>query len=150
MTHRLCLIALACVAFGVPADAMTRAELEGKWTNPKHSTVVNVTRCGEGTEYCAVVVEASEKTKENAAKGGTTSFVGTEILRVHAVGDDEFGGTAFDPESNLHVAATVHLLGPGVMEMKGCAMMGLVCQTQRWTKIESSRRSQHRSKVRGG
>jgi uncharacterized protein (DUF2147 family) len=118
---------------------MSPSSFEGRWTNPKHSTVVSVSNCGDGTEYCAVVVEASEKTQENARKGGTTHFIGTEILRVHPAGADVFSGSAFDPESNLHVSATVRLVGPGTMEMRGCAMMGLVCQTQRWTKAEGVR-----------
>ena len=118
------------------ATAMPQAGLEGQWTNPRHSTVVRVAKCGGGTDYCAVVVKASEKTQQNAAKGGTTQFIGTQILRVHPVGVGRFDGTAFDPESNLQVSATVHLVGPGVMEMKGCAMMGLICQTQRWTKLQ--------------
>jgi uncharacterized protein (DUF2147 family) len=62
-------------------------------------------------------------------------FIGTEILRVRPVGDGTFKGTAFDPESNMHVSATVTVLGPGEMEIKGCAVLGLICQAQRWTKV---------------
>jgi uncharacterized protein (DUF2147 family) len=35
----------------------------------------------------------------------------------------------------MHVSATVRVVGPGVMEMKGCALLGLVCEEQRWTKV---------------
>jgi uncharacterized protein (DUF2147 family) len=107
---------------------------EGHWTNPKHSTVVRVSRCG-GDDYCAVVLKASAKAQANARKGGTMHYIGTEILRVHPTGDGTFKGTAFDPESNMHVSATVTVVGPGQMEIKGCALLGLICQAQRWTKI---------------
>ena len=109
--------------------------LEGHWENPKHTTVVNVSRC-EGDYYCAVVLKASAKAQANARKGGTVHFIGTEILRVRPAGEGIFKGTAFDPESNMHVDATVHMVGPGVMELKGCAIMGLICQEQRWTKAD--------------
>ena len=110
--------------------------LEGHWENPKHTTVVNVSVCGSGPEYCAIVLKASAKAQENARKGGTIHYIGTEILRVHQAGEGIFKGTAFDPESNMHVEATVKMVAPGVMELKGCAIMGLICQEQRWTKAD--------------
>lgn len=119
----------------VSAAAASPEGLEGHWENPKHTTVVNVSVCGPGPEYCAVVLKASAKAQANAAKGGTTHFIGTEILRVKPTGDGVFKGTAFDPESNMHVDATVRLVAPGVMDMKGCALFGLVCESQRWTKV---------------
>jgi uncharacterized protein (DUF2147 family) len=132
---RLIAIGLIGAAFAVSAAAARANDLEGHWENPKHTTVVNVSVCGPGPEYCAVVLKASAKAQANAAKGGTTHFIGTEILRVKPAGDGVFKGTAFDPESNMHVDATVRLVAPGVMDMKGCALLGLVCESQRWTKV---------------
>ena len=131
-----CLFPLALLTAAVlatPAAAQTSA-FEGHWANPKHSTIVNVSRC-DGEYYCAVVLKASAKAQANARKGGTLHFIGTEILRVRPSGEGVFKGTAFDPESNMHVSATVRVLGPGEMEIRGCALLGLVCQAQRWTKI---------------
>lgn len=129
-------VAAALVLLPTVSDASTSLSLlEGHWENPKHTTLVNVTSCGDGSELCAVVLKASAKTQENARKGGTAHFIGTEILRVHPAGDRIFKGTAFDPESNQHVRATVEMLGAGLMEVKGCALMGLVCQEQTWTKV---------------
>jgi uncharacterized protein (DUF2147 family) len=124
---------LAAAIVSSPAAAQSSG-FEGHWANPKHSTVVNVSRC-DGDYYCAVVLKASAKAQANAAKGGTTHFIGTQILRVRPAGGRIFKGTAFDPESNMHVSATVTVLGPGEMEIKGCALLGLVCQAQRWTKV---------------
>jgi uncharacterized protein (DUF2147 family) len=120
---------------GSAAAAGASDGLEGHWENPKHSMVVNVSRCEDGRDYCAIVIKASAKAQANAAKGGTTHFIGTEILRVRPSGDGTFKGTAFDPESNMHVDATVTMAAPGVMDLKGCALLGLVCETQRWTKV---------------
>ena len=126
------LLALATIAS--PASAQT-SDLLGHWANPKHTTVVEVSLCGSGPQYCAVVLKASAKAQANARKGGTMHFIGTEILRVRPAGDGVFKGTAFDPESNMHVSATVTVLGPNEMQIKGCALLGLVCEAQRWTKI---------------
>jgi uncharacterized protein (DUF2147 family) len=127
--------ALIGAVFTVSTAAAEPSSLEGHWENPKHTTVVNVSVCGPGPEYCAVVLKASAKAQANAAKGGTMHFIGTEILRVKPAGEGVFKGTAFDPESNMHVDATVRLVAPGVMDMKGCALLGLVCESQRWTKV---------------
>jgi uncharacterized protein (DUF2147 family) len=116
-----------------PAAAEPNA-FEGQWANPKHSMIVNVSRCG--ADYCALVIKASEKAQANARKGGTKHFIGTEILRVHAAGAGTFKGTAFDPESNMHVAATVRVIGPGAMDIRGCALFGLMCEEQRWTRVD--------------
>ncbi len=125
---------LAWLVVTTPAAALANG-LEGHWENPKHTTVVNVSRCG-GDYYCATVLKASAKAQANARKGGTMHFIGTEILHVRPAGDGVFKGTAFDPESNMHVDATVRMVGPGVMELKGSATMGLICQEQRWTKAD--------------
>lgn len=125
--------ALAVATLASPVVAQPDPFL-GQWENPKHSMVVNVTRC-TANNYCAVVIKASPKAEANARKGGTQHFIGTEILRVRDVGERTFKGTAFDPESNMHVSATVRMVGPGVMNLKGCALLGLVCEEQRWTKI---------------
>lgn len=126
--------ALLALASAASANAAPGAAVEGHWTNPKHTTVVDVSRCS-GNYYCAVVLKASAKAQANARKGGTMHFIGTQILRVKPAGGGTFKGTAFDPESNMHVDATVTVLGPGAMEIRGCALLGLICQSQRWTKV---------------
>ena len=107
--------AMALTAVASPAAAQPNP-FEGHWANPKHSMIVNVSRCGDS--YCAVVIKASEKAQANARKGGTEHFIGTQILRVREAGDRTFKGTAFDPESNMHVAATVRMVEPGTMDLK--------------------------------
>lgn len=134
MMKRLLAPALLAAAILPSQAAAQTSGFEGHWANPKHSTIVNVSRC-DGEYYCAVVLKASAKAQANARKGGTLHFIGTEILRVRPSGDGIFKGTAFDPESNMHVTATVKVLRPGEMEIRGCALLGLVCEAQRWTKV---------------
>ena len=135
MTKALITPALIALACATSAAAKPSSDFEGHWTNPKHTTVVNVSRC-DGEYYCAVVLKASAKAQANARKGGTIHFIGTRILHVRPAGEGTFKGTAFDPESNMNVNATVTVLNPGEMEVKGCALLGLVCQAQRWTKVD--------------
>jgi uncharacterized protein (DUF2147 family) len=115
--------------------AAAQANIEGHWTNPKHTTLVHVTRC-DGNAYCAIVLKASAKAQANARKGGTEHFIGTEILHVSRAGDGLYKGKAFDPESNMHIPATVRFVDAGTIEIQGCALFGMICKTQRWTKVD--------------
>ena len=125
----------AAVALAFAASPAAADGIEGHWTNPKHTTLVHVTRCN-GNAYCAIVLKASAKAQANARKGGTEHFIGTEILHVSDSGNGLYKGKAFDPESNLHIPATVRFVNPSTIEIQGCALFGLICKTQRWTKVD--------------
>jgi uncharacterized protein (DUF2147 family) len=126
----LILSSLALVA--APAHAQT---LEGKWTNPKRSVIVRVDRCGDA--YCGTVSWASQHNRERVAENGRR-MVGTRILTgLKAAGGGVYKGQAYEPKRNVRGSATVRQLGPNVMVVKGCAVLGLLCKEQRWTRVTS-------------
>jgi uncharacterized protein (DUF2147 family) len=125
-------LALAAAALSVSASA--QSVLTGQWKNPKGSVVVRLGPCGNA--ICGVVVDASEHAKDTARKGGTPHLIGTRILSgLRPTGDGSFKGQAFDPKRNIHAPATVRLLGPDALSVEGCALLGLVCKEQRWTRV---------------
>ena len=127
MTRISTKIALALLASMVPGTASAQA-LEGKWANPKHSVIVNVTRCGDA--YCGTVSWASAK---NRQKGATP---GTRVLSdLKPLGAGLYRGRAFEPKRNINGSATVRQVGRDVMIVKGCAVIGLFCREQRWTRV---------------
>ncbi len=116
------------------AAAPASASVEGRWTNPKRSVVIEVARCG--AEWCGTVVAASAKAKRNAAKGGTENLIGTRILSgARPVGNGVYKGRAFVPRRNLRSSATIRQTGPNTMIVEGCALAGLLCKEQRWTRV---------------
>jgi uncharacterized protein (DUF2147 family) len=127
--------ALALLATAVPVTASAQAALEGQWRNPKGSIVVRVAPCGGS--YCGTVVRASEKARAGARKGGTPSLIGTRILsNLRPAGKNTYRGQAFDPKRNIRAPATVKMVGPNAIEVKGCAIGGmLLCKEQRWTRV---------------
>ena len=127
------LILLSALIFASPATAQA---LEGQWTNFKKNVVVQVERCGPA--YCGRVVQASERAKEKARKGGTPNLIGTQILTgLKPLGDGRFRGQAFVPKRNLHATATVKQVSDDVMQVQGCVLGGLLCDSERWTRITS-------------
>ena len=132
MKRILLSIAAAAVALGAPASAKAQA-LEGKWTNPKRSVIVNVARCGEA--YCGIVSWASDKNKAKVSENGR-KLIGTRILSdLRPAGNGLYKGRAFEPKRNLRGSATVRQVGPNVMVVKGCAVLGMLCREQRWTRV---------------
>ena len=128
MKRTLAKIALVAVAATVPVHATAQAALEGKWANPKRSVIVNVTRCGEA--YCGVVGWASAKNRQKGVG------LGTRVLSdLRPAGNGIYRGRAYDPKHDMGGSATVHQIGPNVMVVKGCAVMGLFCKEQRWTRV---------------
>ena len=119
---------LALILLIVPVSAQAQAALEGRWANPKHSVIVNVARCGNA--LCGTVSWASPRNKE---KGVTP---GTRVLSdLKPLSDGLYRGRALEPKRNISGSATVRQDGPNVMVVKGCAVLGLVCREQRWTRV---------------
>ena len=127
--------ALLAIALAVPTSASAQSVLEGQWRNPKGSIVVRVAPCGGS--YCGTVVRASEKAKAGARKGGTSNLIGTRILsNLRPAGKNTYKGQAFEPKRNIRAPAIVRMVGPNAIEVKGCAIGGmLLCKEQRWTRV---------------
>jgi len=124
----------AAALLGAPAAASAKAPLEGHWKNPKGSVIVRVAACG--ASYCGTVVEASAKAKATAKRGGTANLVGTRILSdVRPDAHGTWHGRAFDPKRNIRAPATIRMIGPSTLVIKGCVIGGLICKEQRWTRV---------------
>ncbi len=122
------LLSLASTAGAAPSIA-------GKWRNPKDSVVVDVAPCGGGA-YCGTIARASEKFKAGARKGGTPNVVGSKLLTgLKPDGKGGYRGKAYIPKYRVHATATVRSAGANVMVVKGCALAGLACKEQRWTRV---------------
>jgi len=134
MKQILAKAACAAIAFAAAAPASAQEALEGQWKNAKGSVVVQVEPCGRS--WCGTVVHATEKAKAGARKGGTTNLIGTRILsNVRPEGNGVYRGRAFDPKRNVRAPATIRVLGPSTLLVKGCLIGGLLCKEQRWTRI---------------
>jgi len=110
------------------AAANAAVPIEGKWANPKHSVVVRVAPCGGA--YCGTVIWASENNREHGATPGTRV-----LSDLQPVGDGTYKGGAYEPKRGIRGSATVRQEGSNVMIVRGCAVLGLVCKEQRWTRV---------------
>ena len=131
MTRIFASIALLSLATAAGAAS----PIEGKWRNPKDSVVVEVAPCGGGA-WCGTVARASAKFKAGARKGGTANVVGSKLLTgLRPDGKVGYRGRAYIPKYRVHATATVRSAGANIMIVKGCALAGLACKEQRWTRV---------------
>ena len=128
MKRILAKIALVAVAATVPVMASAEAALEGRWANPHRSVIVNVTRCGDA--YCGTVGWANAKNREKGVDAGARVLSDLKPL-----GRGVYKGRAYEPKRGISGSATVRQVSPNVMVVKGCAVMGLFCKEQRWTRV---------------
>ena len=122
------LSSIAAVAVALAPAAASAQALEGKWTNPKRSVVVHVAPCGNA--YCGTVSWASAKNRQKGTEPGTRV-----LSDLRPAGAGIYKGRAYEPKRNITGSATVHQTGPNVMVVKGCAVAGLFCREQRWTRV---------------
>lgn len=128
MNKILTTASLVFLALAAPGTATAQSTLEGRWANPHHSVIVNVGRCGDA--FCGTVSWANANNREKGATPGTRV-----LSNLRPNGDGTYRGNAYDPKRDMSGSATVRQAGPNVMVVKGCAMLGLLCKEQRWTRV---------------
>jgi uncharacterized protein (DUF2147 family) len=82
------------------------------------------------------VVNASAEARNAAARAGTPQLIGTDLMSgLEEVGPGAWQGGVFVPDHNIRARGRFRLVSPTHMEVQGCALGGLVCREQMWTRI---------------
>jgi uncharacterized protein (DUF2147 family) len=131
MNRILSSIVLVSLGLSAPVSATAQPSLEGRWTNPKRSVVIDVDRCGGA--YCGKVVWASNKAKSKERIDGP--LVGAQLMSgFRPDGRGGYRGQVLAPKQNVRAPATIRPVGANVILVKGCAVAGLLCKEQRWIR----------------
>jgi uncharacterized protein (DUF2147 family) len=110
------------------------APITGLWKNPIGSAIIAIHPCGRA--LCGDVVWASERGRKEVA-GTTNHVVGTVVLTDVRPKAGAWAGKLFVPDDNIHVSARLERLNAGALKLTGCAVMGLICRSQLWTRTDS-------------
>lgn len=113
-----------------PAQA---APIEGYWKNPIGSAIISIAPCGE--RLCGKVTWASARGRREVAKN-TSNVVGTTVLSGLKPAHGRWTGSLYIPDDNIRVAAHLELVSYKEMKLTGCALAGLICRTQVWTRAD--------------
>jgi uncharacterized protein (DUF2147 family) len=126
--------AIAAMMALAAAQAPASASIEGLWKNPIGSAIIRVEPCGR--VLCGKVVWASERGKREVS-AHTSHVVGTTVLTgLKPISGDRWAGQLFIPDDNVHVSAKLQLVGNRRLKLTGCAMLGIFCRSQIWTRTD--------------
>ena len=109
------------------------APIEGYWKNPIGSAVIAVAPCGEA--LCGKVVWASARGQREVAQT-TSHVVGTTVLTDVRRKGNAWTGKLFIPDDDVHVSAKLQLIDAAKLKLTGCAVAGLLCRSQIWTRTD--------------
>lgn len=144
-TSRALLFVLATLASAAFAEVASAGErLSGTWLTGDGSTRVAFKPCDSGD--CGQIVWLREPTDPQT---GTTwldkhnsdetlkhrPLVGLTIVTgVREQGPGAWTGTLYNPLDGNSYSGNFRMLDPQKIELKGCALAGLFCQTETWVR----------------
>jgi uncharacterized protein (DUF2147 family) len=133
--------AMALLTLG-PAAA---ADPNGTWLTEGGKSHVRIAHCGSA--ICGRIVWLKEpndpetgkpKTDKRNADAGKQSrpMIGVEIvLSMKPAGADKWTGQVYNAEDGKTYSGSITMDGPGALKLEGCALGGLVCKTQDWSRV---------------
>lgn len=128
---------LAAMLLGTTA-LNAAAPVTGVWRNPQRSVEIDMASCGQ--RLCGTVVWASDKAQDDAAAGGTDRLIGMQLFQgLVRDGPNHWQGDVFVPDLAQTVSGSMTLVDAQTLQVDGCAIPGLLCQTQIWTRAPRRR-----------
>lgn len=117
----------------------------GTWLTEGGHSRVRVAACGSA--LCGTVVWLKEpndpetgkpkldKKNADASKRGRP-LVGVQILLgAKPSGPKSWSGQVYNAEDGKTYSGTLTELGPSSLKLEGCALAGLICKAQTWTRV---------------
>jgi|tagenome__1003787_1003787.scaffolds.fasta_scaffold18903090_1 uncharacterized protein (DUF2147 family) len=121
------------------------ADPNGTWLTQTGTSRIRVADCGGA--LCGTIVWLKEpndaetgkpKTDKNNADASKRSrpLIGTQIvLGMKPAGTDKWTGQVYNAEDGKTYSGNLTYSGGGSLQLQGCALGGLVCKSQTWTKV---------------
>lgn len=128
------LLLLSLLLTAAQAGPEASGALLGDWQNPDRSIVVRIRMCG--AELCGTIVSANSVAERDARKAGTERLVGTELLHGYRRSEDgRWTGMVYVPDKRKSFPSKITQMSPTMLRISICAMGGLICQSQDWTRL---------------
>jgi len=133
----LTLCAIAPAAAGDPG---------GKWLTQDGKAVVNIARCGAAV--CGTIVSLKEPNDPQTGKPKTDGhnqdaakrsrpIIGLQMFDMKPSGTaDRWDGQVYNAEDGKTYTGSLTLTGATTLDLQGCALAGLICKTQTWTRAK--------------
>lgn len=139
----LVMAATGLAALALSAASAGAAEPNGQWLTEGGKARVQIAACGSA--LCGSVVwlreptgangkpKVDEKNKDESKR--TRPIIGSQVLLgLKPDGANSWKGQIYNAEDGNTYTAVVAPKGDGQLSVKGCAMAGLICKEQLWTR----------------
>jgi len=136
--------AIALALFGLCGGGPAFADPLGTWLTENGRSRVKIVDCGGA--LCGTIVWLKEpndpetgkpKTDKNNADAAkrSRSLIGVQIvLSMKPNGANKWSGQVYSPEEGKVFSGNFMEQGPNAVRLEGCALGGLVCKGQNWTR----------------
>jgi uncharacterized protein (DUF2147 family) len=126
-------------------DRARAADSTGTWRTEGGKATVRIGKCG-GDALCGTIVALQEQNdpasgrpktdKKNVyASKRSRPVVGVPIvLGMKPSGADKWSGKVYNAEDGKTYSGHLTLTGPYSLKLEGCALGGMICRAQTWTK----------------
>jgi uncharacterized protein (DUF2147 family) len=140
--HLVAAVALIMLA---GADGALAADPAGVWLTQGGNSRIRVADCGGA--LCGTIVWLKEpndpdtgkpKTDKNNSDASKRSrpLIGVQIvLGMKPAGADKWSGQVYNAEDGKTYSGNLTFSGGTSLQLQGCALGGLVCKGQTWTKV---------------
>ena len=109
----------------------------GTWLSENREIQVRIAECGAG--YCGTIVSSRTfKTDVNNPNPSlrSGSLVGTRMIwDLTQSPDGSWTGSLYNPQDGRIYSGRVRVTAPNSLELSGCVLGGLICQSQVWTRV---------------
>ena len=125
-------------------DGARAADPNGTWVTEGGKSRVRIANCGGA--ICVTIVALQElndpatgrpKTDKNNADANQRNrpMIGVQIvLGMRPNGADRWSGQVYNAEDGKTYSGNVTMTGANTPKLEGCALGGLVCKSQTWTR----------------
>jgi uncharacterized protein (DUF2147 family) len=143
MTRNLTIAALSilCLAAATPASA---GDPRGSWMTESGRAKVNIANCGAA--LCGNIVALKEPNDPATGKPKVDSnnpdaakrarpLIGVQIVIDMKPDDaDKWSGQVYNADDGKTYTGSITLVDAKTLTLKGCALAGLICKSQTWTR----------------
>ena len=131
------------IAIGTAGSALA-ADATGNWLTEGGKSRIRIADCGGA--LCGSIVWLKEpndesgkpKTDKNNPDAGmkTKPLIGVQIVRgMKPNGANKWAGQVYNAEDGKTYSGNLTFSGGNSLQLEGCALGGLVCKKQTWTKV---------------
>jgi uncharacterized protein (DUF2147 family) len=142
VTIRLALCAGAALVIASPALA---ADPNGIWLTEPGTSRIRIADCGGA--LCGSIVWLKDpndaetqkprldKFNADSGKRGRPLMGVTIVIGMRPAGADKWSGQVYNAEDGKTYTGSITMQGANALKLEGCALGGLLCKAQTWTRV---------------